>query len=351
MSTINVTVEQVASITPHPNADRLEIAKILGTQTVVPKGQYKSGDRIIFFPPDILVPQDVSQSLGIQKYLKQGEINGIKCRCRVAACRLRSIPSFGFIIPAPVVFRASPIGSDVSEAWSAEKYEPTQSACGKRHFNGDIAPACYAFYRYTNIEHYWRHPDVIKPGTPVRITEKIHGTNSRAGLIDGNFMGGSNKTNRKKFDSQGRPSLYWVPFENQRVIDLLLALSGAEQRKNIIVYGEIYGQGIQDLDYGGAGYRIFDISVDGLYLGYEDLVAATCHLETVPLLYRGPFKPELVEEFTHGPTEVGKPKCKFKGREGCVITPLTEQWDVKVGRVILKSVSADYLDRRHATDN
>jgi len=333
MSTINVTIEQVASIEAHPNADKLEVAKILGTQTVVPKGQFKAGDKIVFFPPDILIPQDASQSLGVQKYLKQSEIDGVKCQCRVAACRLRGAPSFGFIIPVPNPLRAHPIGSDVSATWAARKYEPTQ-----RRFGGDIAASHPAFHRYTEIEHYWRHPDLIKPGTPIRITEKIHGTNSRMGLIDGQLMCGSNKTNRKQFDSVDRLSLYWGHLRNWRVLEVLNSLGG-----NVIIFGEIYGPGIQDLDYGGSGYRVFDISVNGQYLNYEELVATG--VKTVPLLYKGPFDPNLVEEFTHGPTRVGEPKCKFKGREGCVITPLIEQWDISVGRVILKSVSADYLTR------
>lgn len=57
-----------------------------------------------------------------------------------------------------------------------------------------------------------------------------------------------------------------------------------------------------------------------------------------------------VEELTYGPTTVGSPRCSFKGREGVVITPLTEQW-MNGGRMILKSVSADYLDRKGAEDN
>jgi len=45
-------------------------------------------------------------------------------------------------------------------------------------------------------------------------------------------------------------------------------------------------------------------------------------------------------------------QCAFKGREGCVITPQVEQFYAPTGgRLILKSVSADYLDRKGAQDN
>ena len=60
MSDITVTIQTVSDIVIHTNADKLEIAKILGTQTIVPKGQYKVGDAVVYFPPDILLPAAVS---------------------------------------------------------------------------------------------------------------------------------------------------------------------------------------------------------------------------------------------------------------------------------------------------
>ena len=46
MSDITVTIQTSSDIGLHANADKLEIAKILGTQTIVPKGQYKIGDAV-----------------------------------------------------------------------------------------------------------------------------------------------------------------------------------------------------------------------------------------------------------------------------------------------------------------
>ena len=73
----------------------------------------------------------------------------------------------------------------------------------------------------------------------------------------------------------------------------------------------------------------------------------------VPTLYVGPFSRDIVEIHTYGPTTLAEPKdikSKFKDREGCVITPLVEQRIRGLGRVILKSVSADYRDRKGAKD-
>ena len=122
MSEITVTVERIAAIEPHPNADKVEIAKILGTQTIVPKGQYTVGQHVVYFPPDIMLPLSVSEGLGVQKYLKSAMFDGKRIACRVAACRLRGTPSYGFI--SPDIGGTWNVGDDKTEFYSAQKYEP-----------------------------------------------------------------------------------------------------------------------------------------------------------------------------------------------------------------------------------
>jgi RNA ligase (TIGR02306 family) len=360
MSNVFVELTTIDEVRPHPNATKLEIAGIKGITTITGKGEFQKGQRVVFFPPGILLPPDVAQLLGVQKYLKHAEFPGDadhpagKCQCRVAACRLRGEPSFGFVIPAPVLLDDHAIGSDVSCMWAAQKYEPPV-----RYFYGDLAPDDNQFHKYTEIEHYWRFNDAIAEGTPVRITEKIHGTNSRVGLIpkmgEFEFMAGSHRTRRKRPEGENT-SIYWRPLEDERILSLLTHL--CDERNAAIIFGEIYGVGVQDMDYGTKdGYRVFDISVNGKYLDWPD-VKQLCQdfgIDLVPVLYEGPFTKDLIQEHTYGPTTVMAPegiKCAFKGREGCVVTPQTEQFYAPTGgRLILKSVSADYLDRKGAQDN
>jgi len=150
MSNINVSIEQVTEVIVHPNADKLEIIKILGTQTIAPKGEYKVGDRVVFFRPDILLPPAVSEKLGVQKYLKGCMLGGLKLPCRVAACRLRGVPSYGFIIKD---YDKLPLGMDVSADYSAEKYEPPT----RNRIQGDCAANHPAFHKYTDIQNYYRY--------------------------------------------------------------------------------------------------------------------------------------------------------------------------------------------------
>lgn len=361
MSQCFVEVVQIDSIVPHPNADKLEIANIRGTTVVVGKGTFQPGQQVVYFPPDICIPELVADTLGVKKYLKHAHYSlgdPIKTQCRVAACRLRSYPSYGFVCPLDVLTDPTvhKLGDDVSSDFDAKKYDPPKRP--QAIMAADAAPEHPAFHKYTSIEHYWRYPSTIQPDEVVVVTEKIHGTNSRVGIInvDGEwrFFAGSHHVNRKP-PEEGHFCVYWEPLSYPGVMDLLSEL--CDEQHNAILFGEIFGPSIQDMDYGversARGYRVFDISVNGQYLGW----AVTKHfcqkfgVPTVPELYVGPFRQEKLYELRDGPTEVGAHTGKFKGREGVVVKPLVERFDEMLnGRLILKSVSADYLDRKGAED-
>lgn len=178
-----------------------------------------------------------------------------------------------------------------------------------------------------------------------------HNSNSRVGIIGGEFMCGSHNCVKKPPEGENK-TIYWQPLTDN-MKDMLRCIS--EGGKNVIAFGEIYGSKVQFMDYGtfgSDGYALFDISVDGNYLDWEQVVyyATRFCVPLVPLIYSGPFNAELIEHFIDGPTIIGNPlymRSSFKGREGVVITPLTETYsDILGGRLILKAISVDYLECR-----
>jgi RNA ligase (TIGR02306 family) len=368
MSQVFAEIVEIQSVVKHPNADTLDIVQVKGFTTCYRTGELKAGDHVVYFPADLLIPEPMAETLGVVKMLRSCMFNDGEpaTHCRVGAIRLKGVPSFGFVVPlgqavdlvkGPGARPTYAIGNNVDHWFGSKKYDPPL-----RLDQGDREPEVAAFHRYTDIERIQNFPDVLMPGELVRITEKIHGTNSRVGVIGANgdyeFMAGSNKARRKQNDLNGNPSMYWKPLEDERVLNLVNGI--CEGKRNVIVFGEIFGPGIQDMDYGlprAGGYRVFDISVDGTYLDWIDLEAECreCGVELVPLLYNGPWSPDLIERFTYGPTTVCDPiqvKGKFKDREGIVITPLKERYTAILGgRVILKSVSADFAARKGGTDN
>lgn len=335
-----ISVERVNSVEVHPDADRLEIVQVLGYKVITQKGKFKVGDAAIYFPPDILIPEKVADEFQVKQYLKHSLYPGdeVKTQCRVSSARIRGIPSHGFVV-GPVAHDGA-FGTDLTQRYGGYKYEPPV-----RVGAGDIVSGNPFFHKYTNIENIQRR-NYFDEGEPVRITEKIHGTNCRVGIIreaeQWVFAAGSHNLRRDQ------PSMYWKPMTENMVAMLNTLCDG---QHNIVVFGELFGPGIQTMDYGQPEQRfqVFDISKDGVYADWEtvQLMCLAFNIPTVPLLYEGPFSQAVVDKFTDGPTVLAPPgmiKCPFKGREGIVITPLKERV-VRSDRVIAKSVSADYRDK------
>jgi len=356
MSKTIVSVERVNAVEAHPNADRLEVIRVLGYQVVTQKGNYKVGDLAVYFPPDILIPLDAAEELGVAKYLKHAIFPGeeVQTQCRVGATRLRGKPSHGFCTPTTHDCRipaGTPLGTNVSDYYNAHKYDPPV-----RLGAGDAASPLEAFHGYTSIENVQRYTDAFQETDQVVITEKLHGVNCRLGLIrdpsgEYQFCAGSHNVRRKE------GGLYWH-FMQEQVLHMLTSLVAGrdgEPCHNAIIFGEIFGPGIQDLDYGRSekSFRVFDISIDGEYMNYWDMVKhCDAHrLRCVPHLYTGAYSADVVEHHTYGDTTFDDTKSTFKGREGCVVRPIHEAYsDILGGRLIVKSVSADYRDRKGAKD-
>jgi RNA ligase (TIGR02306 family) len=369
MSSLIVDVCTVEEIASHPNADKIERVRVKNWWCVASKGHYKVGDKAVYVPPDAVLPEALAERWGIAKYCCQlpKEINGErKPGLRVKASRFRGVSSFGTIQdPDDPSWE---VGLDVREHYGITKYEPPMKCS-----DGDAAPPHPHFYQYTSIENIGNFPGVFKDGDTVYVTEKIHGTNSRVGYVmtgtneHGDeiweFMAGSHSNRRKEFNDKGVRSMYWLPFAVDSKDDplrmMLTSIMFRECAKHsVIVFGEIFGAGVQDMQYGqkGKSFRVFDICVDGIYLDAERMLSYVRDfnengLQTVPCLYIGPFSMEKMNELVDGPTticSVSDIKEPFKGREGVVIKPVKESFDDTLGgRKILKYISVDYHDRRN----
>jgi RNA ligase (TIGR02306 family) len=70
----------------------------------------------------------------------------------------------------------------------------------------------------------------------------------------------------------------------------------------------------------------------------------------VPVLYRGPFSAQALEEATNGRETLSGQEVHI--REGVVVLPVKERFSAELptGRVALKSVSVAYLTRTGGTE-
>ncbi len=352
MSDFKTQVVAVA-IEPHPNADRLELARIGDYMAIVPKGQFQSGDHAAYIQEASIVPAVLLDAMGLTGRLAGPDAN------RVKAMRLRGILSQGLVVPARAHWS---LGDDVGEELGITKYEPPVPT----HMTGEMVGASGYAMRY-DIENIKRFPDVLQDGEPVVFTEKIHGTWTQLGVIAA--ANAHPEFGRLAVTSKGLGSkdLIFLPDAEANATNLYLRVARhvdvlgrlGDRAESTFVLGETFG--VQDLKYGAdpsrddtLGFRVFDVYVgtpgSGAYLADAELDAfcAQYGFDRVPVLYRGPYSRDVVREYTSGAESVSGAAMHL--REGIVIRPVEERRDLELGRVQLKSVSDDYLLRNGGTE-
>ncbi len=95
MSSFDVTVRRIESITEHPNADNIECAHIDGYIAVVPKGEFHEGDLAVYIPEQSLLPEWLLADMGLVGKLAGPQKN------RVKAIKLRGVLSQGLLYRPP----------------------------------------------------------------------------------------------------------------------------------------------------------------------------------------------------------------------------------------------------------
>lgn len=368
------------TLLPHPNADRLSIAKIDGTdwQCVTETSQWGKERQGVYIAIDALLDPRVPAFAFLKDKATKAFADG-RPGHRLKTVRLRGALSQGLLIPLPDKIPVTPVprldgleprGSSFPQEidWTAalkiERYEPPIPV----GLAGDMIRCPGAFERYTSIENAKNFPDVFTPADRVRVTEKIHGTNFRVGVVDSGevcadgsphlqYIVGTHSTAR----ATDGTNLYSVQARKCFPEPRLYALAKFfEAKRQFIVFAEIFGHKVQDLKYGCATgeqkVRVFDVLIDGQYQPFDVVQAVANHFEvpTVPVLYRGPFDKVIVLGHRDGPSTV--PGAGHV-REGVVVTSEPEVYVCPdadpngfTGRKILKYISDAYLERKDAKD-
>lgn len=354
MSDFKVPVVAIRAIEPIEGADMIELAVVGEYRSVVSKNKHIVGEHIIYIPEGAVVPDVLIEKMGLTGKLAGGKKN------RVKAVRLRGALSQGLILGFEDACVTGAENDNMAEALGIVKYEPQVPAS----MVGEVFNAVGCTPKY-DIENFKWHATAIEIGEEVVMTEKVHGTfvcfsvvnglnhpeafgDSHDGLVMSKGLGAKGLVFK---DNEKNASNIYVMMAKK--LGIHARIKSVFPGKTVHLMGELYGGGVQDLTYGLAGserdFAAFDISVDGRYLDDDEKELAFQRLEIarVPALYRGPFSWETMEEVTNGLTIVGHHKHI---REGVVITPCKERCINGLGRVILKSVSADYLTRKGGTE-
>jgi len=310
-------------------ADNIEQVVVGGWNAITKKGEYKIGDIVTVATTDAVIPQELSDLMGVTSYLRKGQ--------RVRTVKLRGVYSECLIIPFAYCKDAAKLsntrweeGEDMMGYLGITKYEPPvkqiQLASGRKikWRDNQNFHIYYKFPNLKNVEGMFTSEDFVQ------ITRKIHGTNARYGIvkksklsfwdkvkkffriadewIDYEYIYGSHNC-EKGSDSQGFYSTdVWRTIAEKYDIKAKLWESAYQFGtkaigEGLILYGEIYGAGIQkNYEYGLKDIEFvgFDIKVNGEYLPTETTVfqmLVGLELPHVEVLYTGTWLQEIQDNW------------------------------------------------------
>jgi RNA ligase (TIGR02306 family) len=347
MSFFAVTIEEIAEIRAHSNADRLAVASLqgIGFQFIVGKDTWKAGDKCLYFPIDSVLTPELCKKLGVEGRLAGAQKNRIK------TIKLRGEISQGLIGPLSLIDELSQeerTPEQITEFLEVEKYEPEIELPTSHDARLVDLPDAVGIYDIENCERY---PESVKilMETPVWITEKLEGSNFSVARVDG-----KNWVCQRRFALEPIPDkpkhFFWEVAEQEGLLDLLdraVEITGAT---HLVLRGEIIGPNIQSNIYRlqQRTVRFYDAQVDHRYLHAEPMRELFTKLNAserlVPTISYG----ETLKSWLNGrelrAAATADSALHKTLREGIVIRPLTEQFSEEIGgRLILKQISPEYL--------
>jgi hypothetical protein len=361
MSDFSVPVVKLGTISKHPNADTISITEVEGCPVIVRTTDFKEGDLAVYIPVESLIPEDREWVKTYCSHLKFK--NGVH---RLKAVRLRQIFSMGMLVPIGALGPGptpghGPDGTDVSLALGITKYEEPEATYQPEQREKKPKTLWQRFVSWARkklglvkkpiprlmpvyeINHYRKHKAVLTPGEEIVATEKIHGCNAALCFTKGRLWVSSHRVMRPVEDD----SIWWRAARQYNLVEKLA------KWPDVAFYGEVYGSGVQDMEYGlkdgEIRLAIFDIMhmPTREFRSHDDIVSVcrTIDLPTVPVVYRGPYDPAVVEPLSDGPSTIAG-----HFREGIVIRPVVERRHPALGRVVLKLVGETYLLRKNGTE-
>jgi hypothetical protein len=365
------TIQFIKELAPIPQAENIERATILGWEVVVKKGEFTVGSPCVYCEIDSIMPD-----LPEFEFLRQSKF-------RIRTIKLRNQISQGIAFPLSILNGKYKVEEDydVTDLLGVKKWEPyQQSPKGNNQKAKFVFPNWFPVWiRRILVRKFPKVADIVcrmlpnttrartwpgffpktdetrvqvlqnvlskYVGTKCYVTEKVDGSS-----ISIYSKGGKFGVCSRNLDIDKDPTNpFW-----RAVLALDLEKKLKDYGQDIVLQGELLGEGVQGTKYQLKGNRImfynaWDIKKQ-CYYSFNELVAILDELQIdmVPLLERSyelsAIVPELVEK-AKGYSVLNDKVL----REGIVIRPLEEIIDLDFmsklpnGRISFKSVNAEFL--------
>lgn len=337
------SVQEVGAISAHPDADRLQLATILGWQVVIAKDEVKENERVVYFEIDSKLPGDAGWLPPAIK--NRVEKQKHKEWYRVKSTRIRGQLSQGLIVAMDLPEGAA-IGDDMTETLGITKHE-------EQLFSGAMAKVktaggnCWKAFpteliSKTEEPRIQSNPWMLRylKEKPYYATVKLDGT-SGTFLIDpksDEFWACSRNNIRKRPTKENEICPYWAAAINTNLESVL-----RECAPHLAIQGEICGPNIAKNPLGLGCIDLFVFNIVDLKsrrrLPYEEFLSACAQLglKSVPVEAIGDSfdKDSIVEvlDAARGYYDSGMV------REGLVFRSMDQ-------RISFKAINNDYLCKK-----
>lgn len=334
-----VTIETIADVQPIPDADAIEKVMIRGWWVVTKKGEYKTGDRCLYFEIDSLIPIEPQYEFLLRgntpkKTLVDGvEVIGI----RLKTIRLRGQVSQGLVMPLLEQFASLEIGTDVSQELNVVKFEPIVPPDLTNKVKGSFP----GFLKKTDEERVQNVLHILETfkNHKFYITSKLDGMSVTFYKRENVF--GCCSRNIDLLETEG--NFLWEFAKKNNLQEKL--------PEGYAIQGELVGEGIQKNRLKLNGNHIFFFNVFDInnqkFLDLEDFnnFIKSRGLQTVPIITDNFILNHSLEDLLTMANNTS-PLNKNVKQEGIVVRPLQETITNMGGittRLSFKVISNEYL--------
>lgn len=334
--------KEIVDIKPHYNANNLEIALVGESQLVVQKGDYKTGDILVFIMEKSILPYELAEKF--RNYLVGPEKN------RVKAIRLRGEYSCGIALSLeeaekfatdPILIDSFGYGEDISHIFNITKYEPPipQQLKGSTKAMGHTP-----YWQAHDCYHLASMIHSFDDGEEIVVSEKIHG--SLVYLFKNEFgeatLTSKGLAKRSLTIEESNTNTYWQAARATGIFEILDELYPND---NVQVYGEVVPvQSGFSYGFSSPWLFVYRMNVNGENIPYREVDEKIAQF-WVPILYEGPLdKKDLsyIRKLAKGTEEVSGTQKHIK--EGVVINPINFRLTGKGQPLFAKFLNPKYKE-------
>ena len=238
------SLDRITDLRPIPGADAIEVGTVRGWDVVVRKGEYASGDEVVYVEPDAALPLD-DERFAFLAPRGWKTIDGRRCHV-LKTTRLRGQLSQGIVFPAHEFARESTDPRGLDASLGILLWEPPAPPSDARQ----IGVWNLAWLKKTDAERVQNLSDEWLRGADDGLwapTEKVDGTSLTYVLDQSNLRIYSRNWELDATDPEATP----VRLGQQYHVAQWMARHGVDA-----VQGEMYGEGVNANRVGIKGQRL-----------------------------------------------------------------------------------------------